>query len=106
MVEESPQRGSPNEKAPNPLKIVWLLCAFIPSVIGLACLRSESGPIRPLLIFFDLVCSFVSAGCIMRGTMKEKSDEVLFAFILGGFFFLLNIAIVILVGCSQMRIAV
>jgi hypothetical protein len=105
MAEESPQPDNPNQKPSDPLRIFWFFCAFIPSVIGIACLRSNGGQMMPLLLFLDLVCSFVSAGGIMRGTMKEKSVELLFAFFLGGFFFLLNIVIVVLAGCSQMRIA-
>jgi len=94
----------PGEPAPQPLpKIVWLFEAFIPSVLALGIMQSAT--VAPglgiALLILTVICSLV-AGIGLVGGMKTRVSQVILAIFLTGFFFIANMVIVVLIGCSHM----
>jgi hypothetical protein len=91
----------PNDGDKSFLKIIWLFAAFVPSVIGIACLhiRQPAGWLYPVLTLLNLFLSVAAAGGLVRG-MKQGGMKTVVAFFLFVFFFVLNALIVVFVGCS------
>jgi hypothetical protein len=98
MANDFPQQNKP--KDPGSLRVLWILGAFIPSILGITSIRSNNGQVLPVLILINFICSIVCAGGTMRGSMKNKSVELFLAFCLAAFFFVFNLIIVVFVGCS------
>jgi hypothetical protein len=96
----------PGEPAPQPLpKIVWLFEAFIPSVLALGIMQSAT--VAPglgiALLILTVVCSLVAAIGVVRG-MESKAEQIVLAIFLTGVFFIANLVVVVLIGCSHMAI--
>jgi hypothetical protein len=82
--------------------VIWALCAFVPSVVGIAFLNTrDSGPWigRPLLVL-NLACSLLSGFGLLRGR-KDMISRIVLASVLAFFLFLLNVAIVVFAGCAK-----
>lgn len=96
------------EKPETPeLAILWLVLAFIPSVIALAALKGTLSAIGPILLIIGVLCCLLG-GLGVAGAFKESSSAVSIpiGLLLAGVFFVLNVIIVVLIGCSGMgRIA-
>jgi hypothetical protein len=100
--ESSPDPQDP--KTPG-AAFLWLLLAFVPGVLALALPNSSLGAIGPLLFFFGAGCCLAS-GFGIADRMKNPAARILVGLLLSGAFFVLNVIIVILIGCSSMgRIA-
>ena len=94
--------GDPTPKPPP--KIVWLVVAFIPSLAALATLQKDSGPGTLQFLFaLDVICSLVAGFGMMSGK-PLKASRVVLAIFLTGFFFVVNVVISVLIGCSHMPI--
>ena len=108
MNEESNlPKPPPNEGDESVLKVIWLLAAFVPSLIGIACLhiKNQGQVLLPLLVVLNLVLSVAASVGLVRG-MKNGGAQFIIGFFLIPFFFVLNVLIVLFVGCSGMgRIA-
>jgi hypothetical protein len=104
--EQSPQ-PPPNDEEETSRKIIWLFAAFLPSVIGFACLHIKK-PIPSLfglLVAIDVVCSVAAGKALVRG-MKDEASRIFLGVFLSLFFIVLNALIVLFIGCSGMgRIA-
>ena len=88
-------------------RLLWLPCAFIPSVAGIACLGAHSPPqwMFTALVILNGGCCLLAAFGLLGG-IKELIARVFLGLFLAGFLFVLNCLIVLFVGCSGMgRIA-
>jgi hypothetical protein len=86
--------------------VVWLLLAFVPSVVSIPVVGKNSSdfPLKSLLAL-TIVCCVCAGFGILRDT-KNLAARIFFSVLLAGVFFVLNVFIVILIGCSGMgRIA-
>ena len=103
MSDELP---SEPEKSGTPgLAVLWLVLAFVPSVIALA--TSNRPGIGPVVLGVGILCCLIG-GLGVAGAFKKSSSasSVLVGLLLAGVFFVLNVIIVVLIGCSGMgRIA-
>ena len=108
MNEENNQlKPPPDEDTESVRKAIWLLAAFVPSVVGIACLqiKNPGQGMLPLMLVADLICSVAASVGLVRG-MKNGGAQFIIGFFLIPFFFVLNGLIVLFVGCSGMgRIA-
>jgi hypothetical protein len=93
----------PNESEQSFRKVIWLLAAFAPSVLGVACFRlTKPGPVLfPILMGFNLVLSLVASVEHVRG-MKNVGAQFILGLFLVPFFFAFNVFIGLFVGCSGM----
>jgi len=104
MNEESNlPKPPPNEGDESVLKAIWLLAAFVPSVIGIACfqVKNPGRGLLPLLIALNLILSVAATVGLVRG-MKSGGAQFIIGLFLIPFFFVLNVLIVLFVGCSGM----
>jgi hypothetical protein len=83
--------------------VIWLLAAFAPSLIGIACLSIiNSGQwLIWLLGTTNLIFSVAASIGLVRG-IRYRDTRFLVCLVLVPFFFFLNVLIVIFVGCSGM----
>jgi hypothetical protein len=86
------------------LKVLWLFCAFIPSVVAISCLKipNPGQDLLAVLLFVDLVGSFAGAAGLLSGSISNKGVQSVVICFLATFFFILNIVITVFVGCSGM----
>ena len=97
----------PNNVGNGMHPLLWLLVAFIPSIVALGCLGSKTvgSALVPVLLILDVGCSLAAGFGFVSG-MKSLAGKVALGLFLGVFFVLLNAAIVLFLGCSGMgRIA-
>jgi len=108
MNEESdPPRFPANNGEGAGRRILWLLTAFVPSVIGTVCfqLKNIGSWLLPVLILLTLICCVAASVGLVRG-MKNKAAQPIVGLLLIPFFIGLNVLIVLFIGCSGMgRIA-
>ena len=100
MSEEENRFPAPPPPPGQIPKMAWVFLALFPSVIGLACLRAKDPSIGVLCAVVDLACAIWAARGLVRG--MEGPPRILLALFLVCFFFVLNVIIVVLVGCSDM----
>ena len=107
MTEEinPPPPPDPGETNSSGMTILWLLVAFVPSFVAIPLFNNPSPLIGGWL--FPLMggcCVFAAFGVLRR--MKDLIVRIVLGLLLAGLFFILNVFIVILIGCSGMgRIA-
>jgi hypothetical protein len=103
MNDESNQPGGNGTGA---LKVLWLFCAFIPSAVAIASLKIQNaGPaLIPVLALVNFACSFGAAAGLLSGSVTNKGAQSVLVFFLGVFFFGLNCAITVFVGCSRIAV--
>ena len=99
MNDQPTQPDQPNGERKPIRSVLWLLCAFVPAAVMIACLRIKSEWLPPLLLFFAGVCSIASSIGLALNVKNMIARFVLVMF-LALFFFGANFFIVILVGCS------
>lgn len=107
MDEELKQSNQQGEGKKPFLKLIWLLCAFIPSLVAIPCLGIKNMPqwLGLSLLMVNAGCSLFAGIGLLSG-IKDPAIRVILGVLLGGFFFVLNVIIVIFIGCSGMgRIA-
>jgi ascorbate-specific PTS system EIIC-type component UlaA len=102
MNEEPNPPPEPENTNPIPI-MLWLLVAFLPSVVSIGLMRLKNTPSEMLtgLVILAGACCVSSAFGVLRG-VKEVGLRVLLGLFLAGGFFVLNVIIVIFVGCSGM----
>ncbi len=93
----------PNESEEALRRLMWLLAAFLPSVIGIACfhLKKPRQGLLPLLVGVNLALSVAASVGLVRG-MKNVGAQFILGLFLIPCFFVLNTLIVLFVGCSGM----
>lgn len=95
----------PNKSDNSGMIFLWLVVAFVPSFVAIPLLNSFS-PIVGLGLWILTGSCCVSAGFGVVQRMRRLGDRIFFGLFLAGVFFVLNVFIVILIGCSGMgRIA-
>jgi len=103
MSEES--SPDPKKTSNAGLAVVWLIVAFVPSLIALPMAKPmvNGNPPIPLglLLVMGAGCCFGSAFGILRKVERPEQRIFLAAF-LGIGFFVLNVIIVVFIGCSSM----
>ena len=101
--EDNPPNPPPGTDAQIIRKILWLLAAFLPSIIAITCLPMKN--LGPGMFWFlaitNLVCSTAASAGLMAG-IKGDGARFFWVLLLIPFFFILNIVIVVFVGCSGM----
>jgi hypothetical protein len=83
--------------------LIWLLTAFAPSLLGIACLHINN-PGRWLalvLVFINFLCTLAAGAALVRGMRAGLTRWIAGLFIVP-FLFVLNACIVLFVGCSGM----
>jgi hypothetical protein len=100
-MNEEPTEPS-GQRDPVPI-IIWVFCAFAPSLIGIALLdiKNKGAWLGGSLLALNIVCSFLAAFGLLRGVI-DMGSRVSLAFMLAFFLFLLNVVIVVFAGCSKM----
>ena len=105
MTDEIIQPEPPTSKNKSFPKIIWLLVAFIPGLVGVACLKINAPWLLYFLVTLDIACSVSASIGLVRG-MKSREAQSALALLLTLFFLVANVFIVLFVGCSSMgRIA-
>ena len=100
-MNEEPNR--PNETKEQLSPVVWLVCAFIPSLMAIACLSMRNSPswLGFWLVVANAGCS-LAAGIGLLSGIKMQVVRIIIGMLLAGFFFVLNVFIVVFAGCSGM----
>lgn len=84
---------------------MWLIVAFVPGAISVPLLGArhlfEWSPIAVLII--AAACCLCSAFGMLGG-VKEQAVRIILGLLLAGAFFVLNMIIVVFVGCTTGRI--
>jgi len=107
MREESdllppPDSGDPNSSG---MTVLWLLAAFAPSFVAIPLINNLASFGGAWLFVLTGGCSLFAAFGVLR-RMKAPVLRIVLGLLLAGLFFILNVFIVILIGCSGMgRIA-
>jgi len=105
MSDEIQPPPDPRETETPGVTIIWLLVAFVPSFLAIPRIRNPSSFVGEWLWLLGGGCCVLSAFGVLRG-VKSLGMRIFLGLLLAGFFFVLNIFIVILIGCSGMgRIA-
>jgi hypothetical protein len=98
--------GETNPKPPVEDKVIIekmasLVVVFVPSILAIFLISFKYAPswILPVLAILNLLCSAVGSVGLVRG-LKHDSMKFLLVCVLVPFFFLLNVLIVIFIGCS------
>ena len=99
---EPPDPGEP--KSPG-AAILWLILAFLPSLIGLPMVKpivNRRLPVELLvpLLLVAVACSLVSAFGLLR-KVKPEGNRNFLAFFLAIGLFVLNVLSVVFLGCSS-----
>ena len=109
-MDKEPEQNQPEEPKKDAgdagMKILWFLFAFVPSIVSIPFKGNNASgfPIQGLTALAIICCLFSGFG-VSRG-VKDMVSRAFLALFLAGLFFVLNVFIVILVGCSGMgRIA-
>jgi hypothetical protein len=99
----NPPPPPPNGNDEVSLKIIWLLVAFIPSLIGIACLQIKNSDqwLVLILVVINVLFSMVAGAQLVRGIRNGLTQSIAGLFLVL-FFFILNALIVVFVGCSGM----
>jgi len=82
--------------------ILWLLEAFIPSVVALGIMeKANASPyLGVALSILCVVCSVIAAVGLVRG-MRSLAMQIILGIFLAGFFFIMNVVVVVFIGCSR-----
>ena|SRR5579863_9073404 len=101
--ESSLPQPPPSERDKSFRKVMWLLAAFVPSALGVACfhLKERGRELLPYVVVVNLVISVAASVGLVRG-MKNAGAQFILGLFLIPFFFVLNVLIVFFVGCSGM----
>jgi len=100
MNEEINPQQPPNNENNFGSKILWLFCAFAPSVVAIACFKTNNAGLFPILIILNLFCSIIS-GVALIGGIKNKFAAFFIGVFLVLFFLVANAFIAIFIGCSR-----
>ena len=106
-MSEDPSNPPPVPGGKATRKIMWVLVAFLPSLIGIIVVSAINAPspgALPFLIILDVVCSIAAAIGLVQG-IESEATKFIVAFLLIPAFFLINAFIVVFIGCAiAMRI--
>src|SRR5690242_19856356 len=100
-LKETNQSNRPNGNDEIPREFVWMFCAFLPGLVAILCLEFKNPPqwLWGSLLLLNVLCS-LSSGIGLLAKMKDQALQFIFGVLLAGLFFVLNVVIVIFVGCS------
>jgi hypothetical protein len=104
QTNPSPPDGSDKKAG---LVFAWLIVAFVPSAISIALLGVKNVPQWSVtaLLFIGAGCCLCSAFG-MLSSVKDSVARAILGLLLAGGLFVLNVLVVVFVGCSNMgRIA-
>ena len=92
---------TPGEDKKILLKILFVFIAFLPSLAGVACLQLINQGHGLFLFVLNLICSIVASLGLAQG-IKSIGLQVFLNLFLIPAFFVMNVMIVVFVGCSGM----
>ena len=103
-MNEQNEPFDPRNNASTGLRpFAWLLLAFVPSVIGVLSLQiKNASPIWGILLVMLAVACCCASGIGLLSKMENRGLGIFLGLLLGAGFFVLNVIIVIFVGCSGM----
>jgi len=103
MSDETNPPQKPDDENNSGLKFLWLFCAFVPSLVAISFMGMKNPPqwFGVFALFLDAACSLLAGVGLLSG-MKDQVVRVILGVFLGGVFFVLNVIIVVFVGCSGM----
>lgn len=108
MTEQTNPPPQPDGTGGSPVSTVfWLFVAFIPSMVSLLLFQTKNPPQWSLsaLLFLAAACCLCS-GLGVLARMKDQVVRIVLGLVLAGVFFVLNVLVVLFIGCSGMgRIA-
>lgn len=108
MTEQINPPPQPDGTGGNPLPaILWLFVAFIPSLVSIHFLGARNPPqwLATALLILSATCCLCSGFGVLAG-VKDVSLRIVLGLVVAIAFFVLNVIVVIFVGCSGMgRIA-
>ncbi len=83
--------------------VLWPVFAFVPSFVAIPFVSGRNAPqfSGPGLLFLAAACCLCSGFGVLGG-VKSQAARIVLGLFLAGVFFVLNVFIVILVGCSKM----
>jgi hypothetical protein len=94
---------TPGEDKKILLKILYVFIAFLPSLVGIASfqLKNQGQGLIQFLFFLNLICSIVASLGLAQGIKSDGLQFLLNLFLIPAFF-VMNVLIVLFVGCSGM----
>jgi hypothetical protein len=101
-MNEDPPKPPPVPGDKTFQKIIWVIVAFLPGLIGIIVVsttNTDNGALS-FLIILNIACSIAASVGLVRG-MEVRWVQVLVAFLLIPAFFVINMIIVIFVGCTM-----
>ena len=87
----------------GPPRWLWLFCAFAPALVTISIIDSIGPGLMPVLFGLNVCCSSAAGMGLVRGIQHNVAQLFLGLFLVA-IFFVLNIVIVIYVGCSHSAI--
>ena len=102
MSEETNQTPEPNKADRAGQTVFWLLFAFVPGLVSIPLMRARSDVSMSLFMVLAGACSLCSGFGVFR-RVESQLTRILLGLFLAGFFFVVNVFIVILVGCSNIK---
>ena len=105
MSDETNPALEPNKTDNAGVIVLWLLFAFVPSLLSIPLMGGTASSDSSMmgLLVLAIVCCLCSGFGVLRG-VKSQSTRILLGLFLAGVFFVVNVFIVILVGCSNMKL--
>ncbi|SRR5260221_3840586 len=101
MNDEPTEPNEPTVGKKPLLTMLWLMSAFLPAWVTIACfqIKNAGGWLLVLLLLLGTACSIASSIGLTRG-LKSKTVHLFLAIFLSMFFFGANCFIAVFVGCS------
>jgi hypothetical protein len=81
--------------------VLWLLFAFVPCFVAIPLMNNPSPTVSGGLLILTVTCSLCSGIGVLRG-VKNQAARILLGLVLAGVFFVLNVIVVVFIGCSNM----
>lgn len=100
-MNEDPSQPPPVPRSKAGQKILWLIVALLPSLLGVitvSAANTNSG-VLSFLVILNLVCSIAASIGLVRD-INGQGLRYLVAFLLVPAFFVMNAFIVVFIGCT------
>src|SRR5262245_12167618 len=101
MSEES--STEPNKPNSPGAKVLWLLLAFVPSLLAFFMMdNNSSADIGSIILIVGIICCLFS-GFGISGVLQNTAARIVLGLVLSAGFFVMNVIVVVLIGCSRMH---
>jgi hypothetical protein len=102
-IKPTSEPSPPGDASHAGVIVLWLVFAFVPSFVAIPFVSGRSAPefAGPGLLFLAAACCLCSGFGVLSG-VKSQVVRIILGLFLSGIFFVLNVFIVVLVGCAKM----